>query len=134
MCIRDSEDYFGALLHEVGIREERIRRLEHVVTYDALISDLYNEVVTDSELVRQRVGAQFGLVLVDEFQDTDGAQWKILESVFQGGPRVVPIVVVGDPKQAIYGFRGSDVHVFQRVAEENERDPHGLCLLYTSPS
>ena len=44
-------------------------------------------------------------MLVDEFQDTDPLQWGILRH-FAGH---VPLVLIGDPKQAIYAFRGADV-------------------------
>ncbi|WP_242111660.1 UvrD-helicase domain-containing protein [Luteimonas aquatica] len=57
--------------------------------------------------------AQFPLVLVDEFQDTDARQWAIFEALFggEGGG----LVLVGDPKQAIYRFRGGDVHTYLRA-------------------
>src|SRR5690348_977545 len=50
------------------------------------------------------------VALVDEFQDTDPQQWRILKKLFahEGGA----LVLVGDPKQAIYGFRGGDVHAW----------------------
>jgi exodeoxyribonuclease V beta subunit len=47
-------------------------------------------------------------VLVDEFQDTDPLQWQILESAFHDVDGVT-LVLIGDPKQAIYAFRGADV-------------------------
>ncbi|HZX76012.1 exodeoxyribonuclease V subunit beta [Lysobacter sp.] len=51
---------------------------------------------------------QFALVLVDEFQDTDARQWTIFERLFgEGG-----LLLVGDPKQAIYRFRGGDVETY----------------------
>jgi exodeoxyribonuclease V beta subunit len=53
--------------------------------------------------------AQYPLVLVDEFQDTDARQWTIFARLFgdDGG-----LVLVGDPKQAIYRFRGGDVETY----------------------
>ncbi len=53
--------------------------------------------------------ARFRVVLVDEFQDTDPVQWRILRTAFHGH---ATLVLVGDPKQAIYGFRGADVHAY----------------------
>lgn len=54
------------------------------------------------QLIRDR----YRLVLVDEFQDTDPLQWQILRRAFHGH---VTLVLVGDPKQAIYAFRGAEV-------------------------
>jgi len=53
--------------------------------------------------------SRFHVVLVDEFQDTDPVQWSILRQAFHGRR---PLVLVGDPKQSIYGFRGADVHAY----------------------
>ena len=58
---------------------------------------------------RARLAARFPVVLVDEFQDTDPTQWSVLRQAFSG---VGTLVLIGDPKQAIYGFRGGDVHTY----------------------
>ena len=54
-------------------------------------------------------------MLVDEFQDTDPIQWEILERAFGAGG--VTLVLIGDPKQAIYAFRGADVYSYLEAAE-----------------
>ena len=57
--------------------------------------------------------------LVDEFQDTDPVQAEIFRRIFrQGG---LPLVLVGDPKQAIYGFRGADLHSYLSAAREADQ-------------
>ncbi|QPC81768.1 UvrD-helicase domain-containing protein [Phototrophicus methaneseepsis] len=59
---------------------------------------------------------EFQHVFVDEFQDTNGPQWDIVQSLTTldtGGS----LFVVGDPKQSIYGFRGADVSVFNDVRD-----------------
>lgn len=60
---------------------------------------------TGAERLRRRCR----VVLVDEFQDTDPVQWEILRDTFHGH---VPLVLIGDPKQAIYAFRGADVTAY----------------------
>ena len=50
--------------------------------------------------------SRYRIVLVDEFQDTDPVQWQILRTAFHGHRT---LVLIGDPKQAIYAFRGADV-------------------------
>ena len=54
----------------------------------------------------ERLRRRCQVVLVDEFQDTDPVQWEILRTAFHGQ---VPLVLIGDPKQSIYAFRGADV-------------------------
>ena len=54
------------------------------------------------------------IVLVDEFQDTDPKQWEVLDRAFTGH---ATMVLIGDPKQAIYAFRGGDVVTYLAAAE-----------------
>ncbi|MFD2399749.1 UvrD-helicase domain-containing protein [Prauserella oleivorans] len=54
----------------------------------------------------RRVRERYRVVLVDEFQDTDPVQWEVLRLAFHGS---VTMILVGDPKQAIYAFRGAEV-------------------------
>lgn len=65
---------------------------------------------------------RYSLVLIDEFQDTDPVQWEIFSEAFRSEPHPVDVVVVGDPKQAIYRFRGADVRAYlAAVAQAGER-------------
>lgn len=56
---------------------------------------------------------RYDAVLVDEFQDTDWAQWHIFSTAFAGRP----LILVGDPKQSIYAFRGADIFAYRRAKE-----------------
>ena len=57
----------------------------------------------------ERLRRRCQVVLVDEFQDTDPVQWEILRTAFHTH---VPLVLIGDPKQSIYAFRGADVDAY----------------------
>ncbi|HEX7369264.1 MAG TPA: UvrD-helicase domain-containing protein [Rhodanobacteraceae bacterium] len=61
------------------------------------------------------------VALVDEFQDTDPQQWRIFRKLF-AHPKGT-LVLIGDPKQAIYGFRGGDVHAWLLAREQAEGEP-----------
>jgi exodeoxyribonuclease V beta subunit len=84
-------------------------------TYDGLLTDVRDAVRADPALAR-RLAERFPVALVDEFQDTDPVQWEILSTVFGAPPST--LVIVGDPKQAIYSFRGGDVHTYLRAADD----------------
>ncbi|WP_287002091.1 MULTISPECIES: UvrD-helicase domain-containing protein [Gordonia] len=95
----------------VRSRVERRKRLARLRTYDDLQTILYR-VVTDPEFGEaacKRIRASFELILVDEFQDTDPFQWEILRRCFHGHRQ---LVLVGDPKQSIYAFRGAEVRSY----------------------
>lgn len=64
------------------------------------------ELARQSPLVRDRFAERFGVVLLDEYQDTSRSQRRMLQSLFSAGH---PVTAVGDPCQAIYGWRGASV-------------------------
>ena len=66
----------------------------------------------------QAVGKRYAVALVDEFQDTDPVQWRILAGAFQ--PERHRLVLVGDPKQAIYRFRGGDLCTYLHARQAAE--------------
>jgi exodeoxyribonuclease V beta subunit len=74
-----------------------------------------------AEAVRRRHPA----ALVDEFQDTDPVQYDVVRRIYGAGDR--PVVLVGDPKQAIYSFRGADVFSYLR-ARDDARAHHPLSI------
>ncbi len=70
---------------------------------------------------------RFQYIMVDEFQDTNDLQWKIIKKIAAdpSGQIVNPrVFIVGDEKQAIYSFRGGDVRLFSRVREELKEANH----------
>ncbi len=98
---------------------QRRRRRMGVHTYDDLLARLAGR-LTDhvhGAAVAARCGGRFTVGLVDEFQDTDPVQWQIFSSLFPdpSGTDGRVLVMVGDPKQAIYGFRGADVNAYVRA-------------------
>ena len=56
--------------------------------------------------------ARYRHALIDEFQDTDEVQWGIFRKIFFDSPDGHVLTVIGDPKQAIYAFRGADVFTY----------------------
>ena len=64
-----------------------------------------------------RLRARYPFALIDEFQDTDDVQWSIFRRIYLESPGAW-LSVVGDPKQAIYGFRGADVHTYLEARRE----------------
>ena len=71
------------------------------------------------------IRSRFDAALIDEFQDTDALQWRIFGQVFGGLGNPAPqhyLYLIGDPKQAIYGFRGANVHVYLNARQEAPSD------------
>ncbi len=77
---------------------------------DALHGPRANELAT-------RLRTRTPWVMIDEFQDTDPVQWEIFRTVWMHD-EAKGLTIVGDPKQAIYGFRGADVATYQAARDE----------------
>jgi exodeoxyribonuclease V beta subunit len=60
------------------------------------------------------IATQYPMALIDEFQDTDPLQWRIFHRVYARRD-TTGLLLIGDPKQAIYGFRGADIHTYLRA-------------------
>jgi len=95
--------------------EQRKRRMS-IMSYDDLLTRLDDTLAGDGgQAVAGRLRARYSVVLVDEFQDTDPVQWDIVRRSFGGGSTT--LVLIGDPKQAIYAFRGADVYAYLDAAQ-----------------
>ena len=99
------------------------------MTFDDLVERAHEVVVREAELERSgkssdllmSIRRKYRIALVDEFQDTDKAQWDIFRCIFSSKvnkiedgpePKQGSLLVVGDPKQAIYSFRGADIATY----------------------
>ncbi len=106
---RARTDFAQAVRREV----ERRKRRRGILYYDDLLSRLARALDDPDAPARARMRDRWRIVLVDEFQDTDPVQWQVLDRAFSGH---ATMVLIGDPKQAIYAFRGGDVTTYLAAA------------------
>ena len=98
---------------------DREKRQLGVVDFDDLL--LRTLALLDDPDVLRRARAQFDFIFVDEFQDTDRTQARIIDRLARdasGAYVAGKTIVVGDPKQSIYGFRRADPETYYRMTEE----------------
>ncbi len=111
---------------------ETLKKSAALLTFDDMVAKaadvVTRELSTDAERnARDRlfdsIRTSYRVALVDEFQDTDERQWDIFRTLFAAAGNKVEggkpgfLVVVGDPKQAIYAFRGADVRVYCKARD-----------------
>ena len=72
------------------------------------------------------LGERFPAVLVDEFQDTDPVQYRIFTAI-DSTPGHQFFCMIGDPKQAIYSFRGGDIFTYLRAKQDTVKSVAGAC-------
>ncbi|SBV37389.1 Exodeoxyribonuclease V, beta subunit [uncultured Stenotrophomonas sp.] len=133
-CVEWRRQQSIVLLHQ--LRFEARQRLAHhkqqyrVQTYDDLIDGVHAALAGEGGIeLAGRLRAQYRFALVDEFQDTDPRQWDIFRRVFAEPAENAALFLIGDPKQAIYGFRGGDVHTYlhaRALAGEAPRLAHNF--------
>ncbi|WP_256842656.1 UvrD-helicase domain-containing protein [Ornithinimicrobium cryptoxanthini] len=99
-----------AVRDELDLRKRRLQ----VMHYNDLLTQLSDALGEPDSPARHRMRQRWQVVLVDEFQDTDPVQWQVLDRAFSGHAQAM--VLIGDPKQAIYAFRGGDIVTYLAAA------------------
>ncbi|GIT53096.1 MAG: hypothetical protein Ct9H300mP16_02560 [Pseudomonadota bacterium] len=134
----DACDAFVASLEElVSVYEQRYAVFRHrllgfvmtelparkaarqVQSFDDLLTQLSGALDGPSgQVLAEKIRSDYPAVLIDEFQDTDPVQYRIFWKIYQCSGQ--PMFMVGDPKQAIYSFRGADVFTYLGARQDAE--------------
>lgn len=120
---------------------EKLKKQAALLTFDDMVARAAEVVMKASQNDEEKkakdaffksIRERYRVALVDEFQDTDQKQWDIFRTLFSWKDNKVEggmpgfLLVVGDPKQAIYSFRGADVKVYcdarGKLTEEDKAD------------
>ncbi len=105
------------------LKIEQIKRKEslNICSFDDIIMNLYNALHSPSgKILAKKIKDRFPAVLIDEFQDTDPVQYDIFLTIFSKNGNKNILFLIGDPKQAIYGFRGADIFAYIDAAQKVE--------------
>ncbi len=132
--ILENEDVdFAALVRR---HVEEMKAASGIATYDDLVIKAEEAIAGGgwaSGRLCEALRRRYRIALVDEFQDTDERQWKIFSTLFSAKNNKIEglppgsLVVVGDPKQAIYSFRGADVAIYCAARDEITGGPQAAC-------
>ena len=93
---------------------DKRKRQRGILGYDDLLTRLADALEADDSPAQLRMHQRWPIVMVDEFQDTDPVQWKVIDRAFTDRST---LILIGDPKQAIYAFRGGDIVTYLKAAE-----------------
>jgi exodeoxyribonuclease V beta subunit len=107
------------VLHFVMRQNQQVQH-SHQLTYADLLTKLHRALTqaATGESLAQAIRHLYPIALVDEFQDTDAIQFLMIQALYPHQTASLPycLVLVGDPKQAIYGFRGGDLAVYRAAS------------------
>ncbi len=106
---------FDFMQYELNRRKEE----KNLQSFDDLLQRVHCALMGErGEALAKAVRKRFKAALIDEFQDTDPVQYDIFKKLF--GVEKSLLFLIGDPKQAIYGFRGADVFAYMDAARHVE--------------
>ena len=113
----------------VGARFEEEKRRRAEMGFDDMLLRLDAALQAEGgERLASLIREQFPVTLIDEFQDTDPVQYRIFESIYRiedNNPES-GLFLIGDPKQAIYAFRGADIYTYLRARQATAGRLHTL--------
>ena len=123
-----------AMVHvHAALEAEKQRRAE--LGFDDLLHRLDAALHADGgEALAQRIRTQFPVAMIDEFQDTDPLQYRIFDSVYRikDNDPAQGLFMIGDPKQAIYAFRGADIYTYLQARAATAGRHYSLGTNYRS--
>ncbi|MDD5268221.1 MAG: exodeoxyribonuclease V subunit beta [Methylococcales bacterium] len=99
--------------HRYDTEKQRLARM----TFDDMLTRLDKALHADNgERLASVIRQQYPMALIDEFQDTDSVQYRIFAILYPAGAdNGSGCFMIGDPKQAIYSFRGADIHTYLKA-------------------
>jgi exodeoxyribonuclease V beta subunit len=115
---------------EIDRRYERQKDQQGLVDFDDLLTRLNNALLRPgNENLAKMIADQYPVAMIDEFQDTDPVQYAAFTRIYGHRPRTA-LLMIGDPKQAIYAFRGADIHTYLRARGDTGDKPYTLGANY----
>ncbi|WP_245888723.1 exodeoxyribonuclease V subunit beta [Halomonas denitrificans] len=114
-------DLLAHAVHWMAARRETVQRRRAELGPDDLLHRLDAAFAGEAgETLAARIREQFPVALVDEFQDTDPVQYRLFDRVYEleQNRDDSAVLLIGDPKQAIYAFRGADIHTYLQARRD----------------
>ncbi|NCC60966.1 MAG: hypothetical protein EOM12_08480 [Verrucomicrobiae bacterium] len=116
-------------------RSKAYKQEHGLISFDDMLTRLGDALDADKnpdecDILLAALRKKYRYALIDEFHDTDPVQWNIFKRIFVDGTGDHRIFVVGDPKQAIYAFRGADIFTYVEACEHllNKAGGQKYCL------
>ncbi|KDE39918.1 Exodeoxyribonuclease V beta chain [Nitrincola lacisaponensis] len=121
--------------HWIAARIEKVKLQSNSLSQNDLLLRLDQALASaQGDALARAIRKQFPVALVDEFQDTDPVQYRIFRRIYhqQGDSEAVGFFMIGDPKQAIYAFRGADIYTYLQARRDSEGRHYTLDTNYRS--
>ncbi|MDC0609364.1 exodeoxyribonuclease V subunit beta [Vibrio sp.] len=98
---------------------QEIKQEKLLLSFDDLLVQLSSAIdFDDQDILKQRIRALYPIAMIDEFQDTDPLQYSIFSRIYLSSKEPSGLFMIGDPKQAIYAFRGADIFTYIKARNQ----------------
>ncbi|OQY48464.1 MAG: exodeoxyribonuclease V subunit beta [Desulfobacteraceae bacterium 4572_87] len=115
---------------KIGRRYAQQKEQQGLVDFDDLLTRLNHALQRPgNENLSKMIADQFPVAMIDEFQDTDPIQYAVFSRIYGHRPQTA-LLMIGDPKQAIYAFRGADIHTYLKARRDAGDKPYTLSANY----
>ncbi|MBL7004227.1 MAG: UvrD-helicase domain-containing protein, partial [Gammaproteobacteria bacterium] len=113
-----TKNFTASVLRDVVVfatdQVERVKLQQQSLTYDDQMLRLHQALTLGDDFLATTICKKFPVVLIDEFQDTNAIQYEIFKTIYYQ-KNEISLILIGDPKQAIYSFRGGDVFTYMQA-------------------
>ncbi len=118
----------------INERRNKLKLDSETYSYDDLLIKLRDSLTAGSNAdgLARKLRKRYSVALVDEFQDTDPIQYQIFDKIYPATSVDASLLMIGDPKQAIYTFRGADVYAYLKAKDDLQGDVYTLQDNYRS--
>jgi len=120
-CVLQRDLRAAALTEAATFAREHVRQAKfaaQVLSYDDLLAEMHRALHGgNGAALADEVRRRFPVAMIDEFQDTDPVQYGIFRALYRDRPDS-GLIMIGDPKQAIYSFRGGDIFTYMQARED----------------
>ena len=114
-----------SFVEQIKARVQLLKQQKQLMATDDLLLKLNDALQRHGEdVLLNPVREQFPVAMVDEFQDTDDTQYNVFKTLYvdtQDHHKELALFMIGDPKQAIYKFRGADIFTYIQAKQEVEQ-------------
>jgi len=129
----DIESLMNHATQSIIFNQNKTKELNAQFSFLDLLQNLYKALYKEGSKLANVIQRQYPIALVDEFQDTDPWQYASLKKIYiENSSEDSGLIIIGDPKQAIYSFRGADLATYLKAREQAGSNLHSLPNNYRS--
>lgn len=120
--------------NEIKTKRRNLSKSSESYSYNDLLISVRDALLDPGrgDFLSKKLNRRYPIALVDEFQDTDPIQYEIFKSIYPAAHEDSSLMMIGDPKQAIYAFRGADLHTYFRARKDGVDEEYTLKHNYRS--